>query len=100
MLITIAEDVRIEQVDDLTAFALFSTHTIAEIDARLRRAGLGYVADAHAWIDAEKLRTRASAAATSETWSDKFERMLEFARSHGWWDADRGTIRVHITTAR
>lgn len=96
MRITVTTRVEIEQVDDLTAFSLATDLPRSDLDARLRAAGLGSVSDGHAWIDAESLRTAASALTTDPGWNDGFDRMLDYARSKEWLDAD-GAIRAHIT---
>lgn len=99
MRITVTTSVEIEQVDDLAAFSVASDLPRADLDARLRAAGLGRTADEHVWIDAEPLRSAASALTTAPDWHDGFDRMLEYARSKGWLD-DAGAIRAHVTPLR
>ena len=96
MRITVTTRVDIEQADDLTAFSVATDLPLPDVDARLRAAGLGGAAGEHAWIDAEALRTAASALATAADWNAGFDRMLDYARSKGWLGAD-GAIRAHVT---
>jgi hypothetical protein len=49
----------------------------------------------HVWVRIESLRELAGPAATPE-WDERFEAMLEFARSRGWVDEKLAAVRAHI----
>jgi hypothetical protein len=49
----------------------------------------------HAYISPETLRELAGAAASNAEWAERFQSMLDYARSHGW-ARDDGAVRAHI----
>jgi hypothetical protein len=52
----------------------------------------------HAFIAPDCLRRLAGERAADPEWTERLERMLEYARSHGW-TGDDGSIRAHIEWA-
>lgn len=63
----------------------------------LGAAGAGEVADEHAWLDVEWLRS--AAGERDRTWHDAFTRMLAYAGSRGWLSADGTRVRAHVEWA-
>jgi hypothetical protein len=63
----------------------------------LAEAGLGGVADDHAWLDIAALR---QAGGDTERWRDQFEAMLGYARRNDWVDATGERVRAHIVRTR
>jgi hypothetical protein len=59
----------------------------------LAEAGLGDVADDHAWLDIARLR---QAGEDTQDWRDQFEAMLGYARRNDWVDARGERVRAHI----
>jgi hypothetical protein len=49
----------------------------------------------HSYIAPETLRALAGEAAAEPEWDERFQRMLEYARRHGW-TRDDGAVRAHI----
>lgn len=96
MEIVVETDVEITDVDTLTAFAVRSTLAPETIDIRLRAAGLGFVIDDHVWILADELERRGTVLSSNKDWSTGYGGMLAYARSKGWWDAERAAVRAHI----
>lgn len=91
-----AAGVRIAEPEVLTSFSVVSAMPIADVDAALRADGIGHVADEHAWISADLLQERAAALVASLEWPAQYRRMVDYAISKGWWDAERSLIRAHI----
>jgi len=59
----------------------------------LAAAGLGLVADGHAWLEIDALRRAGDG---SPAWSGQFEAMLDYARRMEWVDAQGKRLRAHI----
>ncbi len=49
----------------------------------------------HAYVTPEDLRELAGDAASDPEWAERFQKMLEYARGHGW-TRDDGAVRAHI----
>ena len=49
----------------------------------------------HSYIAPETLRALAGDAVADPEWDERFQSMLEYARSHGW-TRDDGAVRAHI----
>jgi hypothetical protein len=56
------------------------------------------VAPAHVWISPEEIERLAGERAQDPSWRQGFERMLAYAREHGWVD-ERGFVRAHVEPA-
>lgn len=97
MHIVVAEDVRVSDVDNLTALAVISDLTLEAINARLTATGLGTASDGYSWIDVEELRARGLESTSDSSWDADFDRMIAYARSKGWCDDAAGAVRAHIT---
>lgn len=65
---------------------------LEDIGAALKESGAGAVDGAHAWISEAWLRANKSG---SGAWEEGFGKMLDYAKSKGWLDAD-GRIRAHV----
>jgi hypothetical protein len=63
----------------------------------LAGAGLGGIADDHAWLDIAALR---QAGEDTQDWRDQFEAMLGYARRNDWMDATGERVRAHIVRTR
>jgi len=88
--------VRIADPETLSSFSVLSALAPSEIDAALRAAGLGHVRDGHAWVSADALESRAAALVSDPEWPARYRGMVDFAVSHGWWDAEHALIRAHL----
>jgi hypothetical protein len=84
--------VSLEDPDDFTRFAVVAASGVA------LPGGLpGIVRDAdHAWVSPEALRRLAPQSGTPD-WEAGFARMLAYAASKSWVNAE-GAIRAHIET--
>ena len=49
----------------------------------------------HAWISVQAIR-EAALGRVDDGWDQRFESMLGYARSKGWYDDDRAAIRAHL----
>ena len=49
----------------------------------------------HAWISVQAIR-EAAVGRVDEAWDDRFEAMLGYARSKGWYDEPGAAIRAHL----
>lgn len=68
-----------------------------EADTALRAAGLGRLAaPGEVWLDLAGLRALAEPAATAADWPGQWDKMVGYARSKGWADADGREVRAHI----
>ncbi len=63
-------------------------------------AGLGALGvpdgDDHAWLDLAKVRQLAEAAGVGPGWTDRWHRMIAYARAQGWISADGHRVRAHV----
>jgi hypothetical protein len=78
--------------------------TDEEADEVLRQAGLGRLADADTdgdtgYLDAAALRAAAEPKAREEGWAQRWEKLLERARSEGWSADDGAGLRVRVESA-
>jgi hypothetical protein len=55
---------------------------------------LGRLEGDYAWLNVESLRRLAGS--DRPEWNEGYVRMIEFARSHGWTNADASTVRAHV----
>jgi hypothetical protein len=74
---TVPPAVELHDADDLTSLKIVATQ-----------------AD-HAYIAPQALRELAGDAASDPEWIDRFQKMLDYARAHGW-TRDDGAVRAHI----
>jgi hypothetical protein len=82
---------RLLEADDFHSFKV-----VTDDPASLAAGGvLARVEGGHAWVLTEAVRELAGAARTPE-WEERFDGMLEFARSHGWVDDEAGAVRAHV----
>lgn len=92
-----APQVSLAEPDDFKAFKLVLADDRPGLGAQLAGTGVASV-DEHAWIEIDAVRRLARDAATPE-WEDSFAKMLDFARTKGWVDDERGAIRAHVERA-
>ena len=98
-------EVRVVDVDDLARLHLaLGQVTDEEADEALREAGLGRLEDDESGVlDAAALRaaaeSQAGSPAGSGDWGQRWEELLETARSRGWAVDDGAGLRVHIESA-
>ena len=93
--------VRVVDTDDLSRLHLaFGQVTDEEADEALREAGLGQLQDdSTGLLDAAALRAAAEPGADVADWAERWDRMVESARSGGWASDDGATLRVPIESA-
>ena len=65
-----------------------------DVAAALERTGLGVFADGHAMVDVDGLRALAGTA-VDDSWEAGLAKMLTYATSKGWLDAE-GRIQAHV----
>ena len=94
-------EVRVVDTDDLGRLHLaLGQVTDEEADEALRDAGLGRLEDADTGhLDVAALRAAADPGAQPGDWAQRFDRMLETAREHGWLSDDGTTVQVHVESA-
>lgn len=86
--------------DDCSRLHVATALPRAEIDAALRRCGIGSLASlGDAALDLEVLHDRARAAATVEDWDERWQKMVDYARIKGWVSADDRHVQAHVETA-
>ena len=69
-----------------------------DVDAALRGAGYGAMAEHDALVSVEAVRA-AAAGRVDAGWPAGFEAMLEFARGKGWLSEDGTAIQAHVERA-
>ena len=89
--------VRLTEADDFKAFKLVLADDRPGLGARLAGTGIAAVEE-HAWIEIDALRRLAGDEATPE-WEESLGKMVDYARSKGWVDDERGTVRAHVERA-
>ena len=98
-------EVRVVHVDDLTKLHLaLGEVTDEEADEALRDAGLGRLEDDDSGVlDAAALRaaveSQDGSPAGSGDWAQRWEGLLETARTGGWVVDDGAGLRVHVESA-
>jgi hypothetical protein len=94
-------EVRVVDTDDLTRLHLaLGQVTDEEADQVLRDAGLGRLQDdGTGLLDTAALRAAAEPGADVADWAQRWDRMVEDARNHGWVSDDGATLRVHVEGA-
>lgn len=94
-------EVRVVHVDDLSRLHLaFGEVTDEEADQALREAGLGRLTgDDTALLDVAALRGAAEPQGSGPDWPDRWEAMIERARSGGWLRDDGATLQAHVESA-
>jgi hypothetical protein len=66
----------------------------------LRSSGLGRLTDADtAVLDVAALRAAAESQATAGDFGQRWDGMVEYARSKGWVGEDGSTLQAHVETA-
>ena len=93
--------VRVADVDDLTRLHLaVGAVTDEEVDAALRKDGLGRLVDAdNGVLDVAALRAAAEPGATSASWGQDFDAMVAKAAEKGWTADDGASLQVHVEPA-
>jgi hypothetical protein len=94
-------EVRVVHVEDLSRLHLaLGEVTDEEADERLQAAGLGRLTgDDDAVIDVAALRRAAEPQSSAPDWSQRWDAMLDHARSKGWLSEDGGSLQVHVEPA-
>jgi hypothetical protein len=94
-------EVRVVHCDDLSRLHLaLGEVTDEEADRSLRDAGLGRVtSEDTALIDIAALRKAAEPQASVPDWAQRWDGMLDQARSAGWLSDDGASVQVHIESA-
>ncbi|MFI5611935.1 hypothetical protein [Amycolatopsis sp. NPDC051903] len=93
MKVVVGTEPQLVEADDLTSLSV-ERRGGADVDAVLRAAGAGTVADEHAWLSIAWLRARGPAG--DAEWPAGFAKMIHYAASKGWADAEHKTVRAHI----
>lgn len=100
MIITVelADDpvVRLIEAGDCERFLVAAPSGLDESPDPLRAAGVGYLSEGFAWIRPEAVMDLASGLDLNHDWRDRFEAMVLYAKTKGWWDDASGSIRAHI----
>lgn len=84
---------RLLRAEDFGDLRVVLVGSDAPLAPRLAPAGVVRF-DEHAWIRVSAIRELAGAAATDE-WERSLRRMVDYARSHGWFDEELGAVRAH-----
>jgi hypothetical protein len=94
-------EVRVVDTDDLNRLHLaLGQVTDEEADQVLRDAGLGRLQDDGTGVlDTAALRAAAEPDADVAGWGERWDRMVEEARSQGWVSEDGTMLQVHIEGA-
>jgi hypothetical protein len=94
-------EVRVVDTDDLSRLHLaLGQVTDEEADEVLREAGLGRLQDDGIGVlDTAALRAAAEPDADVADWAERWDRMVEEARSRGWVSEDGTTLQVHVEGA-
>ena len=94
-------EVQVADVDDLTRLHLaVGAVTDEEVDAALRKDGLGRLVDADTGVvDIAALRAAAEPRATSASWGQDFDAMVAKAVEKGWTADDGASLQVHVEPA-
>ncbi|NEM05879.1 MULTISPECIES: hypothetical protein [Geodermatophilus] len=94
-------EVRVVDTDDLSRLHLaLGQVTDEEADEVLREAGLGRLQDDGIGVlDTAALRAAAEPDADVADWAERWDRMVEEARSRGWVSEDGATLQVHVEGA-
>jgi hypothetical protein len=94
-------EVRVVDTDDLSGLHLaLGQVTDEEADEVLREAGLGRLQDDGIGVlDTAALRAAAEPDADVADWAERWDRMVEEARSRGWVSEDGTTLQVHVEGA-
>ena len=87
----------LEELEDCTRFHVeASSAEPAVLGPRLGAAGtVEGAAPDHAWIEVSWVRAQA-ASRVPGSWIEDFQKMLGYAASKGWMDADGGAISAHV----
>jgi hypothetical protein len=94
-------EVRVVHVDDLSRLHLaLGEVTDEEADESLRAVGLGRLTgEDAASIDVAALRRAAEPQSSAPDWAQRWDGMLDFARTQGWLSEDGGSLQVHVESA-
>jgi hypothetical protein len=92
--------VTLEEPDDCTKFHLsvVGGRDLARVFGALVDAAAGRLEGDHAYITIDAVR-RMAAGRVGDDWNDRFDGMLDYARSKGWIDDTGNTIQAHIEYA-
>jgi hypothetical protein len=88
--------VELVEPDDFTSFAVAVTgppNRLADVSAALTPYGTVDADGAHAHLLPDAVRGLHGDA--DENWAAGFDRMIDYARDHGWVDGD-GRVRAHM----
>ena len=93
-------EVRVVETHDLTSLHLaLGQVTDEEADEALRAAGLGRVEGETGHLDTAALRAAAEPAEAPADWVQRWDAMVEQARSRGWAADDGARMQVHVERA-
>ncbi len=82
--------------DDLTSLSVHAGHRDpAELGTDLGALGVPEDAE-HVRLDLARLRHLAETAGIGPGWTDRWHRMIAYARAQGWISADGGSVRAHV----
>jgi hypothetical protein len=95
-----AGSVSIEEPDDCRRLHVATDLPPADVDAALRFAGIGRLAETgDALLDVAELHSRARAVATAESWDADWTAMIGYATTKGWVGDDGRTVTAHVESA-
>ncbi|MDA3041208.1 MAG: hypothetical protein O3C27_17090 [Actinomycetota bacterium] len=89
---------RLEQASDFTSFSVKAADpTPVAVLSALSTAGTSADEADHVFVDVQAVRSWALAAGVdSEPWEQGYSKMLAYAASKGWMNADASAIKAHI----
>ena len=96
--------VRLLEADVMTDFRVRADVDggVVDLDLVLGASQAGRCDADHAWISVGWIRAEATQGSgeNAADWASKFERMLEYAGTHGWLSDDGQQVRGHIDRGR
>jgi hypothetical protein len=96
VVVTEPQQARLENPEDLTTLSVATHLEPTALAVAIEQAGLGTFDGSHAMLEVVALRELApEKLSADETWVAGFERMVEYAISRGWSDAE-GRVRAHV----
>jgi hypothetical protein len=89
--------VTLEEPDDCTRFhlAVVGGRDLGRVFGALVDAAAGRLESDHALITIDAVR-RMAAGRVSDDWPERFEAMLDYARTKGWIDDTGNAIQAHV----
>lgn len=93
VIISAATEPKVEDRNDFTSFSVVLPSDLDPTVADSCLAGLGHFDGEHVWVSIDRMRRALELDAEGER---SFNRMIDYASSHGWTDEDGTTFRSHV----